>query len=401
MSTVDKLRLDGDFVQDPHGEYVSLRVEAPVRRVLLSGGLNAWLITRYADVRAALADPTMSKNLSAAMDLVRRHSEPGAPVGEFSPELGHHMLNTDPPDHTRLRKLVNRAFTVRGVESLRPRVEQITTELLDAMAAGPAETDLLSAFAFPLPMTVICEVLGVPDHDRDDFRSWTSVLVSTAPPEEMQAAGASMVRFLVALIEAKRADPGADLLTALIHASEDDDRLSQDELVSMAFLLMLAGHETTVNLVGNGVLALLRNPEQLDLLRSDPGLVPGAVEEFLRYDGPVNLASMRYTTRPTTYGDVTIPEGEFVLVALSSANRDPERFPDGDRLDVTRAPTAHLGFGHGIHYCVGAPLARMEAETALAGLLARFPDLALAEGELRYRDSPIVRGLERLPVRLR
>ncbi|UVS80913.1 Cytochrome P450 [Actinokineospora sp. UTMC 2448] len=405
MSILDDdvvVRLDEVFVQDPHSLYRELREAAPVRRVVLPGGLRGWLVTRYADVRAALADPTLSKDFAGVGELVERHAEEGA-ANAFAAELAAHMLNTDPPDHTRLRKLVNRAFTVRGVEGLRPRILEITRELLDAMESGPDEVDLLSAFAFPLPMTVICEVLGVPDDDRDDFRRWSSVLLSAAGPEEMGAAAQAMLQYLLNLIATKRANPGEDLLTALCHATEDNDRLSEPELVSMAFLLLVAGHETTVNLIGNGTLGLLRHPSELAALQADPALLPGAIEEFLRYDGPVNIATLRYTTTPLTLDEVTIPEGEFVFLSLSAANRDPARFPDAETLSVRRAPSAHLAFGHGIHYCVGAPLARMEGEVALGELLRRFPNLTLAAdpGDLRYRTSPILRGLEELPVRLR
>ncbi|MGW5050134.1 cytochrome P450 family protein [Actinokineospora sp. NPDC004072] len=397
------LNVGDEFVQDPHGLYAQLREAAPVRRAQLPGEMQGWLVTRYADVRAALADPTLSKDYRGMVELVKRHYG-DVPMDGFGAELASHMLNTDPPDHTRLRKLVNRAFTTRRVEGLRERVHEITTSLLDAMAEGPDEVDLLTAFAFPLPMTVICEVLGVPDDDRDDFRRWTGVLLSSAGPEEMQAASASMLEYLLKLIAAKRANPGEDLLTALCEASEDNDRLSETELVSMAFLLLVAGHETTVNLIGNGMLALLRTPDQRAALTADPTLLPGAVEELLRHDGPINIATLRYTTAPLTLSGVTIPEGEFVLLSLTSANRDPARFPNPDTIDVHRAPGAHLAFGHGIHYCVGAPLARMEAEIALGELLRRFPTLTLATTPtttLRYRSSAIIRGLESLPVRVR
>jgi cytochrome P450 len=393
------LRVEPDFMQDPYSLYAALRESAPVRRVEMPSHFYGWLVTRYADVRTALADPSVSKDFDGAVKLAERHRAEGVEPGEFAAELAAHMLNTDPPDHTRLRKLVNRAFTVRRVEALRPRIQQITADLLDSMSG---DVDLLSTLAFPLPMTVICEVLGVPDDDRDDFRRWSAVLLSAAPPEEMRAAGESMVAYLLHLITAKRANPADDLLTALIQASEDNDRLTEPELISMAFLLLVAGHETTVNLIGNGVLALLTHPAQLAALRADPSLLPSAVEEFLRYDSPVNLATLRYTTQPLTLGDNTIPEGEFLLISLGSANRDPARFPGADTLDITRAHSSHMAFGHGIHYCVGAPLARMEAETAIGSLLERFPNLRLAvePGNLRYRHSPLLRGLEELPVSL-
>jgi cytochrome P450 len=403
--TTDVLHLqdDVDFVNDPHCLYAELRDAAPVRRAVLPGNSHGWLVTRYADVRSLLADPRVGKDYGRMEELAVRHGgESPVPPG-LADLLTSHMLNTDPPDHTRLRKLVNRAFTVRGVESLRPRVVEITADLLDEMADGPAEVDLLSALAFPLPMRVICEVLGVPVDDRTDFRGWLTTLLGAGGPDELQAASDAMLGYLHTLIAAKRANPGEDLLTGLCQASEDDDRLSESELVSMAFLLLVAGHDTTVNLIGNGVLGLLRDPDQLAALRVDPALLPGAIEEFLRHDGPLNIASPRYTNAPVTVGEVTIPEGEFLLLSLGAANRDPRRFPDADRLDVTRPPGGHLAFGHGIHYCVGAPLGRMEGEIAVGELLRRFPDLALAvdPAELRYRSSPIMRGLESLPVRLR
>ncbi|SDC29074.1 cytochrome P450 family protein [Actinokineospora iranica] len=402
IEDVPPIKLDESFFQDPFALYAELRGTGPARPVVLPQGLRVWIITDYAEARAALADPRLSKDFAGAMPLMERHNESERPGREgFATDLAAHMLNSDPPDHTRLRKLVNKAFTARGVEHLRPRVAEITADLLADMA-GHDEVDLLDAFAFPLPMTVICELLGVPDGDRESFRQWSGTLLSAAPFDEVRAAAVAMQAYLVQLIAAKRAAPGPDLLTALIEAVEDGDRLSEHELVSMTFLLLLAGHETTVNLIANATLALLRAPDQLAALRADPTLVPGAVEEFLRFDGPVNLATMRYTVEPVTYGGVTIPEGEFIAVAIGAANRDPQRFPDGDLLDVTRPPSAHLAFGHGIHYCVGAPLARMEAEIAIGALLARFPNLALAAdpGDLAWRNSTIVRALSTLPVRL-
>jgi cytochrome P450 len=295
----------------------------------------------------------------------------------------------------------NKAFTTRTVSRLRPRIERITDDLLDEMA-GADETDLMARFASPLPITVICELLGVPEADRDRFGGWSRTLVSAAPAEQIQEAAGFMTGYLMTLIEAKRASATEDLLSDLVHASDDGDQLSGNELVSMAFLLLVAGHETTVNLIGNGVLALLRHPEQLAALRRDPGLMPSAVEEILRYEGPVNLATLRFTIEPLQIGEVEIPEGEFVLVSLLGANRDNRRFADADRLEITRPAGGHLAFGHGIHYCVGAPLARLEAEIAIGRLLARFAELELAAepGELRWRDSTLVHGLESLPVRL-
>ncbi|PPK67564.1 cytochrome P450 [Actinokineospora auranticolor] len=404
MSVQDDLvRLrDERFFQHPYEVFAELREDGPVRRVVLPQGVRAWLVTRYAEARAALADPRLSKDYRVVAPLFDRHREqPRGPV-ERGAELAAHMLNSDPPDHTRLRKLVTKAFTVRGITGLRPRVEAIAADLLDKMA-DQDEVDLLDAFAFPLPMTVISELLGVPADDRESFREWTKVVISPASGEEINAAAAAMWGYLTNLLAIKRAAPADDLLTALIQASEDGDRLSETELISMTFLLLLAGHETTVNLIGNGVLSLLGNPDQLALLRTDPTLISDAVDEFLRYEGPVTLATMRFTKEPITLGDTEIPKDEFVVIGLSSANHDPAQFPSPERLDITRKQPGHMAFGHGIHYCVGAPLAKLEGEVAIAALLARFPNLRLAapQSNLTWRESNLMRGLTSLPVRLR
>ena len=393
MTQTDTVELGARFFTDPHELYRTLRQEAPVTPVSTSDGLRAWVVTRYEDARPALSDPRLSK------DTTRYHEN--GPIGF----LDRHMLNSDPPDHTRLRKLVNRAFTVRAIARMRPRIEEIAQGLADRMAAkaaGDGVVDLLDEFAFPLPMTVICELLGVPEGERDDFRGWSNTLLSEAPPNEHDAAAAAMADFLSRLVADKAAHPGEDMLSAIVKASEDGDTLSTGEAASMAFLLLVAGHETTVNLIGNGALALLRHPAQLAALRSDPALVPNAVEEFLRFDGPVNLATFRYTTEPVEIGGTTIPENQIVLVSLVSANRDPERYDDPARLDVTRDATGHVAFGHGIHHCLGAPLARLEGEIAFRTLLDRFPGLALA-GEpvaLSWRHSTLIHGLTHLPVRV-
>ncbi|MFD5248671.1 cytochrome P450 [Amycolatopsis sp. NPDC058340] len=393
--------LDWDLVQDPHRISALLREEGPARKVRLPRGLEVWIVTGYAEARAILSDSRVGKDPEAIRRLFERDGFESAADNAVR-ALGAHMLNSDPPDHTRLRKLVNQAFTSRTVSRLRPRIEQITAELLDGI--GDAErTDLLPAFAVPLPIRVICELLGVHAGDQPAFATWSNTMVAWSTPEELQAAAAKMHAYLVDLIEEKRAEPADDLLSALIHASDEGDSLTADELLAMAFLLLVAGFETTVNLIANSVLALLREPDQLAALRSDPALLPGAVEEFLRYDGAIHLATIRFTKEAVPVGAVEIPAGEFVLVSLLGANRDAGRFEDPDRLDVTRSASGHLAFGHGIHYCVGAPLARLEAEIALRGLLERFPALGLdAEPEtLRWRESTLVHGLETLPVRLR
>jgi cytochrome P450 len=394
MTQADIVELGERFFTDPHELYRTLRQEAPVARVGMSEGQQAWVVTRYEDARPALNDSRLSK--AAA----RFH---GIPAVDF---LAGHMLNTDPPDHTRLRKLVSRAFTVRAIARMRPRIEEIAQGLADRMAEKAARegaVDLLDEFAFPLPMTVICELLGVPDRERDDFRGWSNTILSEALPEEHDAAVAAMADFLSRLVAEKGAHPGEDMLSAIVKASEHGDTLSAREATSMAFLLLVAGHETTVNLIGNGALALLRHPDQLAVLRGDPSLVPNAVEEFLRFDGPINLATFRYTTEPVEIGATTIPANEVVLVSLVSANRDPDRYGDPARLDVTREVAGHVAFGHGIHHCLGAPLARLEGEIAFRTLLDRFPGLTLAgdPATLGWRHSTLIHGLTRLPVHVR
>jgi cytochrome P450 len=387
--------LGADYYSDPYAVHARLRAQGPVTPVVLPGGMPAWLITGYAEARAALADPRLRKNMPGWQP------DPGSVGGT----LGLHMLDSDPPDHERLRRLVTKAFTARRVEGLRPRITAITGALLDGLTAGD-EVDLLTSFAFPLPITVICELLGVPVADQGDFRTWTATAVADTSPAELARSHAmAMTSYLIALIEAKRRDPADDLLSALIAARDDADRLTEAELVSMVFLLLVAGHETTVNLIASGVLALLLNPAELARLRdfgSDPALTAGAVEELLRYVNPVSNATFRCAAEPVEIGGVRIGRGDAVFVALSGANRDPARFGAPDRLDLGRDTSGQLAFGHGIHYCVGAPLARLEAQIALAGLLERFGGIRLAvpAESLRWRPSSLIHGLESLPVRL-
>ncbi|HEY3709000.1 MAG TPA: cytochrome P450 [Amycolatopsis sp.] len=389
-----------EFMQHTQSTLARLRDEGRVRPIAMPRGMASYLVTGYEDARALLNDPRMSKDSAGAHQLIAAKIGPENVI--FSQALVSHMLNADPPQHTRLRKLINKAFTARTVARLRPRIEEITAALLDEMA-GRDQVDLMPAYAGPVPITVICELLGIREEDRGEFTGWSNTLLSSAEAEEMLSAGHSMHDYLTGLVGQKRAESGPDLLSDLVLTTDEGDSLGEEELVSMAFLLLVAGHETTVNLIANATLALLRAPEQLAKLRADPSLLPGAVEEFLRFDGPINIATLRFTTEPIEVGGTTIPEGEFVQVSLLAANRDAERFPDPDELDVTRPAGGHVAFGHGIHYCVGAPLARLEAEIALGGLLARFPDLRLAvePEQLRYRNSTLVHGLQELPVLLR
>ncbi|MCF7549787.1 cytochrome P450 [Pseudonocardia sp. WMMC193] len=398
-TTTDPRPLDDAFFADPDALYRVLRTEAPVSRVVTTMGLTVWLVTRYADARPALNDARLAKSGSGFATVLEKQGIENR--ARFADSLVGHMLNTDPPDHTRLRKLVSRAFTVRAIAAMRPRLTALAEELADAMTGD--EADLLDAFAFPLPMTVISELLGVPPEHREDFRGWSNTLLSAGEPETRTAAAGAMAQFLSQLVADKAADPGDDMLSAIVRAAEDGDSLSHTEVISMAFLLLVAGHETTVNLIANGMRALLQHPDQAALLRADPTLVPNAVEEFLRYDGPVNLATLRFSTEDVEIGGTTIPAGEVVLVSLIGANRDPERYERPTELDVTRDARGHLAFGYGIHHCLGAPLARLEGEIAFRTLLSRFPAMTLAADprSLTWRESTLIHGVTSMPVRLR
>ncbi|MCM9076923.1 MULTISPECIES: cytochrome P450 family protein [Streptomyces] len=396
MALVDLSTHADAFNADPYPFYDALRTAGPVHRLVL-GGERTWLVVGHEEARQALTHPGLSKNWFGSEPFAN-----GTPVQAVATS----MLDSDPPRHTRLRRLVARAFTARRVESLRPRVQQITDELLDAMAARPdRRADLIAAFAAPLPMTVICELLGVPGLDRQRFRSWSGEIVAPlngvgADPRAVE----EMTAYLLELVAAKAEDPGEDLLSALIRTrDEDGGRLSPDELIGMAFLLLVAGHETTVNLIGNGVRALLAHPDQLAALRADPdALIDGAVEEMLRYDGPVQHATYRFAATDLELGGVSIEAGSSVLVALAAADRDPARFahPGPDVFDIRRTGPGHLAFGHGIHFCLGAPLARMEARIAVRALLDRFPDLAEAPdaGPPDWLPGSLMRGVTRLPL---
>ncbi|MFF8956544.1 cytochrome P450 [Streptomyces sp. NPDC014894] len=391
MPAFEKVAPPGvDPASDPYAVYAHLREQGPVHCVPTQDAGDVWLIVGHAEARAALTDPRLRNDI--------RHSSSWQDDGGNA--IGLNMLQTDPPDHTRLRRLVAREFTARRIEALRPRVREIADELIDAMLAA-GRTDLVEAFAMPLPMAVICELLGVPAADRERFRLWSGEVVFPSSPEAAGAAVQAMTGYLAALIEDKRRTADDDLLAALVRTmDEDGDRLSPEEMLGMAFLLLVAGHETTVNLIANGTCALLRHPEQLAALRADPGLIDDAVEEMLRYDGPSHSTAHRFASEDVEIGGTVIPAGEPVLVLLASANRDAERFTAPDSFDIRRDARGHLGFSHGVHHCLGAPLARLEAGVALRALLERCRGLALDTDPdtLAWRPS-LMRGLLRLPVR--
>lgn len=394
-----------EFAADPYPAYAWLREHAPVYRATLPSGVEAWLVTRYADARQALADQRLSKNPAHHSAAAHGRGKVGIP-GERSANLMTHLLNIDPPDHTRLRRLVSKAFTPRRVAAFAPRVTELTEGLIDGFAHR-GEADLIHEFAFPLPIHAICDLLGVPRADQQDFRQWAGLMLRHGDGTRGGVARSvkKMQSYLSDLIRRKRAEPGDDLISGLIRASDHGEQLSGDEAAAMAFILLFAGFETTVNLIGNGTYALLRNPAEWERLQralaaGDELLPDTAVEELLRYDGPVEMATWRFATEPLVLGGQEIATGDPVLVVLAAADRDPERFTDPNRLDLGRAHNPHLGYGHGIHYCLGAPLARLEARTALTSLLRRFPDLRLAAvpEELRWRGGLIMRGLRTLPV---
>jgi cytochrome P450 len=382
---------EGEFWRDPYPAYAALRADEPVRRLRPDG--RAWLLSRYADVRAALADPRLSKDWRYTLPPEQRAEMPATPIPM--------MILMDPPDHTRLRKLVSRTFTLRRMEGLRPRVAQIAEELLDALPAS-GRVDIMAEYAFPLPVFVICELLGVPAEDRDEFAGWSNTMTDESTQDESHAASMKLHEYLSRLIDHKRTNPDDALLTGLIQVAEDGDRLTEPELVAMAMMLLIAGHETTVNLIGNGLLALLTHPDQLSLLRQRPDLMPAAVEEFLRWESPVHSTPERYAAEDVEYSGVTIPAGSVVTLSLAAANRDPERFPDADELRIDRDAGGHVAFGHGLHHCLGAQLARIEGQVAIGMLLQRRPGLSLAvrPEELVHRRSRLVRGLVELPVEL-
>jgi cytochrome P450 len=387
------------FAANPYPAYSSLRASEPVH---FSPTLQAWVITSYAECEQVLRDPqTFSNNPMLATSPIARQFQQQRrefPLGEVPT-----VLNSDAPVHTRLRGIVTRAFTPRVVEGLRGRIEEITNELLDA-APSDGPFDLVSTLALPLPVIVIAELLGVPPTDRERFKRWSTSIADVATNlfstpdaiESTKRASAELIEYLTGFVEERRREPREDLITALVQAEDGGSRLTRDELLAFTIVLLIAGHETTINLIDNGMLALLEALEQFDLLRDDPSLVPDAVEEFLRYDSPVQ-GLIRVARSDVELGGRELKSGDALIVMIGAANRDPARFPDPDRLDIRREDNRHLAFGLGPHFCLGAPLARLEAQVAFDALLRRFPSMSLA-GKPERGGTFVLRGLSRLQV---
>lgn len=392
------------FHANPFPFYAYLRAEAPVFKVQLPYPLKrpAWIVSRYDDVMTVLKDERFSKDKFKVMTPEQRAKQPYTPAAFKA--LERTLLDLDAPDHTRLRGLVHKAFTPKLVEQMRTRVDRISNELLDAMESK-GEIDLIADYALPIPLTIIAEILGIPKEDVRKFGGWTKKVISIKTPITALMATPTlliMMRYLRKLFQQRRVDPQDDLITALVQAEEAGDQLSEDEMLTMVFVLVIAGHETTVNLIGTGMLELVRHHNQFERLRDNPQFIKPAVEELLRFVTPVETATERYVLEDVTIAATTIPRGDLVFAAVASANRDEQVFANPDSLDITRDPNRHLSFGQGAHYCVGAPLARLEGSIAINNLVQRFPNLRLAipEERLAWRKIITLRGLERLPVKV-
>jgi len=384
-----------EYLADPYPTYARLREQrTPVYLNLAGPTGGMWLVTRYDDVAAVLREMQISKDMSRLV-----------PAPTPTP-LDASMLFKDPPNHSRLRSLANQAFTPKRVKDLEVRIEEIANHLIDRVQANGG-MDLIADYAMPLPIIVIAEMLGVPPDDRDTFRAWSNDLITgtdmvRGTDERRQKQGAAILAlmgYFSRLIAERRGDPREDIISAMIEAHDEGGRMSEEELLGACILLLVAGHETTVNLFGNGLLSLLRNPDQLALLKEEPELLPSAVEEMLRFESPVQRGTFRVTLAPVEIGGTTLGPGEQVSAVLSAANRDPDQFPDADRFDITRAPNRHLAFGLGIHFCLGSALARTEARIGFARLLDRLPNLAFASDSVDWNQNTLIRGLHTLPLR--
>ena len=412
---------DPEYREHAFERYEEMRARCPVSRAIITSGDESdgnrgffnrplWIVTDYEEGSRALLDRAVTVDMTSVLTPEQLAQMPETP--EVFQPLRRNILTVDPPEHTRLRKLVQPSFTASAIEKLRPSIQQIVDDLLEAAEAAAAERgekapdrqmELISQFSYPLPITVICDMLGIPPEDREQTRRWSEDLLSAQSPERMEEIGRNIgefIAYLRDLFARKRATPGDDLISQLLQVEVDGDRLTEDEVLAMVFILFVAGHITTVNLIANGVFALLTNPEQATKLRSDPGLVTNAVEEILRYYGPAETTTARFAREDVELGGQTIAKGDPLLVVLAAADRDPARFADPQSFDITRDDAnRHIAFGKGVHACLGAPLARLEGQIALETLFRRYPDLRLAvpENEITWAPS-FLRSLTGLPL---
>ncbi len=390
-----------NFKEGAYPFYGHLRQTDPISPLSSSdNGNTTWLVTKYDDVLDLLKRPSFIKDQSKLFSKSARIEDEPLEIKIFH----HMMLDVDPPDHTRLRKLVQPSFNPKSIQQLAPRINAIADQLIDEMKAKEGVVDLIDDFAFPLPIIVISELLGVPAEDRDKFRKWSNSIVSASDnmEGEFMKDVQDFTDYLTSLFKKRKEDPKEDLISNLLQHEEDGEKLSSDELYSMVFLLIIAGHETTVNLIGNGMFALFENPEQLKRLQNDFTLTERAIEEALRYYSPVDFSTARWAEEDLDFRGIHISRGDMVLASLSSANRDEEKFTNADQFDITRKPNPHLAFGYGIHFCLGAPLARLEGKIAYEKLLTAFPSIQLAGSpdDVKWRNMFLLRGLEGLKVKL-
>ncbi len=407
MSTTRKYELySKEFRKSSHEVFAQMRMEAPViKQTGINGEIPIWFVTRYAEAQQVLSDDKhFVRDPRLVLTPEQFERSPFKPDPLIDRMMNNNMLNRDGEDHRRLRSIVSKAFTPKVIQSMRPRIQKIAEDLLDKVISN-GRMELVSDYAFPLPITVIAELLGIPLDNQNQFRIWSNAFVRPAlAPEEQQEAMRLLMEFAVymqQLVAERRRQPGNDLLSGLIHAEEGGERLDESELFSMLSLLIVAGHETTVSLIGNSVLALLQHPDILREIKANPEIIPAAIEEFLRYDSPVERSLTRFVTQDIELAGHQLKRGDLVIVILGSANRDEAQFPSSAVLDIHRKQNAHIAFGKGVHYCLGAPLARLEGEIALRVLFERIPDLTLdiALDNLEWRDVPLFHSMVRLPVK--
>ncbi|GAA2822877.1 cytochrome P450 family protein [Kribbella solani] len=397
-------RIPDDFMQRPYEILEPYRKAGRVHHVVFPHGADVWLVTKYADVRALLQDPRVSKDGTRMNEMFARHTgtyvETGKPDVGFDDDLSQHMLNTDAPRHTRLRSLVSKAFTLKRMENFRDRIEELVARYLDKLE-GRDDVDLVTEFAQPLPIVIICDVLGIPFEDRERFQQWAVELVGAGhPPEVVEQASKNVLEYGQAIIEMKRRNPADDMVSAMIEGSPNGDRLTDDELVAMIFLYTVAGHITSQHTLSNAILSLLSNPDAMERLRGEPEIMPQAIDELMRYDGGVGVATFRFSLVDLEIGDTAVPENSILALSILSAHRDDDQFPNANTLDLDRRPNGVLGFGHGPHFCIGQPLAKMQTNIALTRLLERFPHLRMTADPsfLEWEPSTLLRGMHHLPA---